>query len=84
MPRRAAGTGSRAAAALKGRANNQPSCYIGGTASTGVGMLSAGHYTVPEHVKAGLQGASTVEDVAKASHYFQDLAKAGSGYVNMG
>ena len=41
MPRRAAGTGSRAAAALKGRSNNQPSCYIGGTASTGVGMMSA-------------------------------------------
>ena len=81
MPRRAAGAGLRAAAALKGRANNQPSCYVGGTASTGVGMMSAGHYTVPEHVKAGLEGAHSVEDVAKASLYFQDLAKVGSGYV---
>ena len=78
MPRRAAGTGSRAAAALKGRSNNQPSCYIGGTASTGVGMMSAGHYTVPEHVRAKLTGA-TVEEVAKASHYFKDLAVPSGG-----
>ena len=78
MPRRPAGAGSRAAAALKGRANNQPSCYVGGMASTGVGMMSAGHYQVPEHIKQKVAAGATVEDIAVTSTYFKDLA-VGSG-----
>ena len=64
-----AGGGSAAAAALKGRATNQPSCYVN-VGSTGIGMLSAGHYVAPPPGTI----LSSVEEFAKDSLYFQDFA----------
>ena len=68
---RPAGGGSAAAAALKGRATNQPSCYVN-VGSTGIGMLSAGHYVAPP--PGTIPTGATVEGLAKESTYFQDLA----------
>ena len=67
----AAGSGSAGVLALKGRATNQPSCYVN-VGSNGVGMNVNYMAPPPGTVPIG----STVESIAKESSYFQDLAIA--------
>ena len=81
MPRRstarpAAGSASAAAAALKGRAANQPSCYVN-VGSNGTSMNT--NYLAPP--PGTLPTGATVENLAQGSTYFQDLAAVDSSNV---